>query len=105
MVVMNNIKYWFMVIGGGLIFYGLTQRSLKGAAFIFGGGYLVYYGLTGQRLFNREEGGQLEAESSGRFEQRTQRQLDETIDPADVVDVAVWETFPASDPPAWMATG
>jgi uncharacterized membrane protein len=103
MVVMNNIKYWFMVIGGALIFYGLTQRSLKGTAFIFSGGYLVYCGLTGQRLFKRDA--QLDAESSGRFEQRTQRQMDRTIDPADVVDVAVWGTFPASDPPAWMAAG
>lgn len=102
---MNSIKYWFMIIGGALIFYGLTQRSLKGAAFIFSGGYLVYCGLTGQRVFNRAEGGELEAESGGRLEQGTQRQLNRTIDPADVVDVAVLGTFPASDPPAWMATG
>lgn len=102
---MNNIKYWLVVIGGVLILYGLTQRSLRGATFIWSGGYLVYCGLIGQLPFNRKERARLEAGYRSRSEQISQRSPDRTIDPEDIVDVAAWASFPASDPPAWTPVG
>jgi uncharacterized membrane protein len=103
---MNNLRRWLAIMGGGaLVLYGLTRRSLKGAAFICSGGYLVYRGLTGQHALDNDERVQLEAKPRGQSEQGHQGWPDCTIDTADIVDVAAWESFPASDPPAWASAG
>jgi uncharacterized membrane protein len=103
---MSSTKRWLAVIGGGiLVLYGLTRGSLKGVVFICWGGYLVYRGLTGQHPLDKGERAQLEAEFRDQFKQDHQRLPDHTINTADIVDVAAWESFPASDPPAWTSAG
>ncbi len=103
---MNSTRRWLAVMGGGaLVLYGLTRRSLKGAVFICWGGYLMYRGLTWQHALDKSEPAQFEAGLRGNFEQSHQGLPDRTIDIADIVDVAAWESFPASDPPAWTSVG
>jgi hypothetical protein len=103
---MNGTRRWLAVMGGGvLVLYGLTRCSLKGAVFICCSGYLMYRGLTGQHALDKSEQAQLEVEPRGNFEQSHQGLPDGTIDIADIVDVAAWESFPASDPPAWTSVG
>jgi uncharacterized membrane protein len=103
---MNSIRRWLAVMGGGtLVLYGLTRPSLKGVAFICCGGYLVYRGWFGQRTLDNGEHTSLEVKPRGHFEQDHQGLPDRTIDPADIVDVAAWESFPASDSPAWTSVG
>ncbi len=102
---MNNTKRWIAVISGGtLALYGLTRRSPGGIVLVFGGSYLLYRGLTGQHLAYRDNQTGLETESRNPFEQGWQEQPGDAIDPTDIIDEAVWETFPASDPPAWMSS-
>jgi hypothetical protein len=54
-----------------------------------------------------DENPQIEPESGNRdsFKQGDQQRPGSTIDQNDCVDVAAWESFPASDPPAWISSG
>ena len=88
------------LLGGGLlVLYSLGRRSPRAIGFILGGGYLIYRGLSGhcpvyEALQVSTAGPQL------RFDEEYHDQPDGTIDTNDFYDEAVWETFPASDPPA-----
>lgn len=43
----NDTEHWASLIGGGaLVFYGLSQRSLKGALMAIAGGGLLYRGVA-----------------------------------------------------------
>lgn len=45
---LGTLPNWLSALGGGgLVFYGLTCRSLPGAALAATGGYLAYYGVLG----------------------------------------------------------
>jgi hypothetical protein len=66
--------------GGALALYGLTRRSLAGAALALLGAGLLYRGVAGH-LLNGET-------------------ADEGDDP---VDESSDESFPASDSPSWTA--
>jgi hypothetical protein len=100
---MNNIKFWLAVIGGGtLVLYGLTCRPLVRVAFVCSGGYLLYRSLPGLHPLVRGRRVRLEAVPRSQFKPIPQGLPDRTIDTADIVDVAAWGSFPASDPPAWV---
>lgn len=70
--------------GSALALFGLTRRSLGGAALALVGAGLVYKGI----------GGNMGSLLSGDGEGASEEMLDESID----------QSFPASDPPAWTAT-
>ena len=88
------------LLGGGLLaLYGLSRRSPSTIGFILAGGYLLYRGLSGhcpvyEALQINPAGSQLRCDSD------YHDQPEGIIDVDDLIDEAVWETFPASDPPA-----
>jgi hypothetical protein len=67
--------------GSALALFGLTRRSLGGAALAMVGVGLVYRNLAGYLWSDGEQ-------------DATDETVDESLD----------ESFPASDPPAWTAT-
>ena len=70
--------------GSALALFGLTRRSLGGAALALVGAGLVYKGI----------GGSMGSLLSSDGEEASDEMLDESLD----------QSFPASDPPAWTAT-
>jgi uncharacterized membrane protein len=48
----NSAQWTFLIGGGSLVVYGLTRRSLGGAALAFLGGDLIYRALTGRHLIS-----------------------------------------------------
>jgi uncharacterized membrane protein len=71
----------WMLAGGALALYGLTRRSLGGAALALLGAGVVYRNVAGYLFFNGEQ---------------------EAVD--EMVDESLDQSFPASDPPSWTAT-
>ncbi|MCI0526217.1 MAG: DUF2892 domain-containing protein [Nitrospira sp.] len=96
-----------LVSGGLLTLYGLNRRSPGGFSSLLTGGYLIYRGLTGYcpayealhiNTASPMERIQLQAGEEDRV--KASERPRHTIVRNDNVDEAVWETFPASDPPA-----
>lgn len=102
-----------LVGGGSLLLYGLFRRSPVGLASAAAGGYLMYRGLTGHcPAYEKMKINKAETDSTGsqafpaNFEREEQlhgapeKKVHQTLNPDSMVDESVWESFPASDPPA-----
>jgi hypothetical protein len=102
-----------LVGGGSLLLYGLFRRSPVGLASAAAGGYLMYRGLTGHcPAYEKMNINTAELDSTGsqafpaNFEREEQlhgapeKKVNQTLNPDSMVDESVWESFPASDPPA-----
>ncbi len=97
----NSFERLASLLGGGLLtFYGLRRRSPGGLGLALAGGYMVYRGLTGHCPLYQAFHIDTAHTHQLQFEELSQELPDTTIEPDDTVDEAVWQTFPASDPPA-----
>jgi hypothetical protein len=96
-----------LVTGGALVLAGAVMRGLKGVALTAVGVNLLYRGATGQSLCAKFARRHRVGGPSGDPRQSPTFQNDvrpTTQAPADDVDEAAMESFPASDPPARTAT-
>jgi hypothetical protein len=106
------------LVGGGLLsLYGLLRFSKIGLTLVLTGGYLIYRGLTGHCLAYEASGistasrtERLQFKSGSKPGARNgtpikqERRPDHIIQPDNPVDEAAWDSFPASDPPAWSTS-
>lgn len=103
----NNFERLISIVGGILIAYTAIRRFPLSTIFAVSGGYLLYRGLSGHCPVYETidfQGAQSQSPTFGSIDQNrassAQQDPQTTIEPKDKLDEAVWETFPASDPPS-----
>jgi hypothetical protein len=113
----NTQERFASILGGGaLIVYGLLRiKSVAGWGSIVAGGYLLYRGLTGycpayqalgvNTLSIAEQKHLKAAKKFTKQKDSTEpttptKEPQSTLQSGDKVDENLWQTFPASDPPA-----
>jgi len=93
----EQMEPWLWCAAGGtLLGLGLARRSLIGSIAAAAGAGLLYYGIQQFR-------GSPSGESGGLFGFRRQSRPQVETRPVtcSVVELASWESFPASDPPGY----
>jgi uncharacterized membrane protein len=86
------------VLGGSLIALYLSRRSFGLIALLMLGGYLIYRVLTGYCLFYKALQISTASPARLRFDDEYNEHPESTVN--NPRDETVWESFPASDPPA-----
>jgi hypothetical protein len=91
---------WASVISGLLLMlFGISRKSVGGAALAAGGAYMLFRGATGHCY-----GYQMLGVNTSRYGDRM-LPADEppppSVEESDEVVESSWESFPTSDPPSW----
>ncbi|MCK6627759.1 MAG: DUF2892 domain-containing protein [Anaerolineae bacterium] len=86
------------LVGGGLLALYLTRRSFGLITLLLAAGYFIYRGLTGYCPVYNSMQISTRPQSRLRFDDEYNEHPESTVN--NPRDETVWESFPASDPPA-----
>jgi hypothetical protein len=96
----NTSERWGSIMSGALmLLYGITRKSLTGAALALGGAYFLFRGITGHCYVYELLGFDLSRRGDRLIP--ADEPPPPSVEKSDEVVESSWESFPTSDPPAW----